>query len=1337
VRPANDAFADATLLPAEPIWMAVSGNGRSATWEPGEPETSGWPDTGSVWFRWVPARARQYTLRFTGPEGTELDGFAGDSVASALPFFRGGSVDSTPSVYFAEGVPSYLRVSRRWQPGGAGPFRIELYASPANDDFTNSVALPVDGGTFSGANRSASLEPGEPFWGCYATLWWHWTAPADGEITLGAADSDCSVVGAVFRGDAVAQLTMTGQPGTLLAIGGPFGWKYPGYLVVRVRRGITYHLALGSGSGVEGPTSGTIEGTLSFRAIPNLPPNDDFADRTRLAGAELVAVGSTTEATREPGELPETGQRTIWWEWSSPADGVARLWLESASFSPVLMLFRLVDGFGLVEAYPRLDRLNFTGMSGPFVLPVKAGDTFQISAGEPVWSGGPGPVTLRLEMWPLAPPPSNDALRNATRLEGAAVTSALDLFGATFEAGEPSPSDGLPPIPTYSGSLWWKYTPAADGRLTIQLAAGGGGSGPIVGLHRGTSFANLELLTHAFGGPIVQAVQGGEEYRISVAGPCLAPASFALQVNLQDLVPTNNSFAGSLHLAGTNLTANGSLFGCNREVGEPNHALFPGETLSGESAWWSWVAPFTGKVVVNDPGTDDFRLAVYTGPAVDRLVPVSASRQVGRLVFAAQVDLVYHFGLERTTNGSGWVAFSLEGTPFAPGSPNDDFANAFPLRGLADGALAANLAATREPGEPAHRPGGPNKSIWWRWVLPNSGLATVANWEGTLRNVTLAVYTGNSVDTLSLVAKGADAVQFEGRGGETYHLAAETGTEADGDVDLHVSCAWPDGRAAEVPGNLVQNYSFEELLDGRPIARWTATNGFIGVVGATGAEGAADGQNYLVLSGNKIEQDLATVIGQPYRIRLAVLGTDQDGPARVTARFGGASLPDIVFTADGAERYWHWYEFSAVATSTTTHLAVESTGVRVGLDAVSVVWQNQPPRIVTPPEGKTAYLGAPVSFHAGVEGASPLLLQWELNGGPLAEATGPTLYLAPVTTELAGWYTLVARNAFGAVTSAPVRLQVEVPARPAIVLQPQGQTVAPGEYVALVVGAIGTPPLRYQWYQNGQPVPDATNRHLVIPSYGPDNAGEYVVRVANAAEAVTSLPASLWSDPAAAGGGQVWFANWWPDPDEPIKVWVYDVDGVTRLAGETYLAQLCAGLTADSLRPVGEPQPFLKGFSAGIWQPVRLTLPHVPPGTPCFVQARVWEAASGASYPEARALGGRFGRSAVLPLVTGGEGPADPPPARLTGLRRFSLSAGLPEFNVGELTLLSLDAAGTATFRLHGQAGFRYLIEKRVEPGDWQPYKVLEATSGNVEFTDTVRGTSAASVVLYRSRILD
>lgn len=80
---------------------------------------------------------------------------------------------------------------------------------------------------------------------------------------------------------------------------------------------------------------------------------------------------------------------------------------------------------------------------------------------------------------------------------------------------------------------------------------------------------------------------------------------------------------------------------------------------------------------------------------------------------------------------------------------------------------------------------------------------------------------------------------------------------------------------------------------------------------------------------------------------------------------------------------------------------------------------------------------------------------------------------------------------------------------PVITQQPIGATVNMLESVNLSVGATGTPPLWYQWRQDGNDVPGATNAALSIASAMTNTPGSYDVRVSNYAGSTTSAPVAV------------------------------------------------------------------------------------------------------------------------------------------------------------------------------------------------------------------------------------
>jgi hypothetical protein len=83
------------------------------------------------------------------------------------------------------------------------------------------------------------------------------------------------------------------------------------------------------------------------------------------------------------------------------------------------------------------------------------------------------------------------------------------------------------------------------------------------------------------------------------------------------------------------------------------------------------------------------------------------------------------------------------------------------------------------------------------------------------------------------------------------------------------------------------------------------------------------------------------------------------------------------------------------------------------------------------------------------------------------------------------------------------------PLGPGVIIQPQSQSANVGGSVTFNVTASGTPPLSYQWSDNGNNIVSATNAALTLTNLQPNNFGAYAVTVSNEVSAVTSSNAQL------------------------------------------------------------------------------------------------------------------------------------------------------------------------------------------------------------------------------------
>jgi uncharacterized protein YpmS len=177
--------------------------------------------------------------------------------------------------------------------------------------------------------------------------------------------------------------------------------------------------------------------------------------------------------------------------------------------------------------------------------------------------------------------------------------------------------------------------------------------------------------------------------------------------------------------------------------------------------------------------------------------------------------------------------------------------------------------------------------------------------------------------------------------------------------------------------------------------------------------------------------------------------------------------------------------------------------------SVAALAVGNPPAITNPPVAQTVVLSNSATFTVGAGGSPTLAYQWRFNlTNLLGGATGPTLTIPIALPGNAGVYSVAVTNNYGAVTSTPVALTVQIP--PFITNQPAAQAVIASSNATFTVGAGGDQPLSYQWWFNTTNIlTGATNSTFVLTNAQTTNIGGYNVVITNDAGSVTSSVAPL------------------------------------------------------------------------------------------------------------------------------------------------------------------------------------------------------------------------------------
>lgn len=166
------------------------------------------------------------------------------------------------------------------------------------------------------------------------------------------------------------------------------------------------------------------------------------------------------------------------------------------------------------------------------------------------------------------------------------------------------------------------------------------------------------------------------------------------------------------------------------------------------------------------------------------------------------------------------------------------------------------------------------------------------------------------------------------------------------------------------------------------------------------------------------------------------------------------------------------------------------------------------------------------------------------------------------------------------------------------------------------------------------------------------------------------LSALLVSSPLICfSQGTINFANIY---GSSVNAPVYESDGLTKLSGSQFMAELLAGPSASSLGSVATTS-FLAGNGAGYFLGGTQTIDSVPPAGIAWVAVDVWNTASGASFSQAKTSGlaNSWWESSIFQVQTGSSLINPSTPGILTGLGNSPVYLnGVPEpstFALGSL----------------------------------------------------------------------
>ncbi len=477
VSPPNDFWANAQLLTGAA--GTATGTTLGAYDETSEPYYSN--NESGVWYKWVaPTNGAAYfdtegsdfdtnLLVCTGTGISQLtkqeyDADSGTGTLSHMPFTTVG------------GTTYYIAVSGgNGFDGARGAIKLNwrTVVAPANDPFASAQLITGTQGGLTASNIGASTQTSEQY-GAYtqtASVWYKWTAPGSGIVTMDTFGSGNNEAGTLFNtslsiwtGSALGSLTrMAANNDALGQVTSQVKWTAVG--------GTTYYISVDAGAGSSWRDAhGRF--ALNWKFI-GAPANDLFANAQLITGQSGkiggTNLGANTETSEQYGAYTQTA--SVWFKWTAPTNGMAVFDTfgsgNNQSGTPFNTSLSIWTGGG-IGSLTRMAANN--DALGQVTSQVKwtavGGTTYYISVdtGASNYDETMGDYALN---WKLTPAPANDLFANRTVITGNSGRATGTTIGANTEAGEQYGAY------TQTASVWFRWTAPSGGTVVFDTAGSG------------------------------------------------------------------------------------------------------------------------------------------------------------------------------------------------------------------------------------------------------------------------------------------------------------------------------------------------------------------------------------------------------------------------------------------------------------------------------------------------------------------------------------------------------------------------------------------------------------------------------------------------------------------------------------------------------------------------------------------------------------------------------------------------------------------------------------------------------------------------------------------------
>ncbi len=675
---------------------------------------------------------------------------------------------------------------------------ITVLKSPTNDAFADALVLSGPVATVTGGNANATKEVGEPAHAGNAggaSVWYAWTAPSSAAVTLETRGSDFDTILGVYTSGVSGLVVKTSSDNVSAS-------DLTSQVTFTPVAGTTYYIAVDGKNGGAGAATGFVVLHVK-QAGASLP---DLAAYTPSGWSSSIVVatrtGTTTNAPAiHPGDY-------VYVDFAVTNQGSAST--ASQYFAKLSLDGQRVDSWYFV---PPHDTGNYRSVLDAQIAPLLAGTytlTVQLDWTDYIPESSETNNTLTRTLV-VAPAPVNNDFATASLMSGLSASATGTNVGADSQTGEPT-HDGT----GGGGSVWYKWTAPVAG--SVVLDTHGSLFNTVLAVYTGTAVGALTYVASNNDDSIrtdgtsalTFTASAGTTYYFAVDGRAASnglPASGSVSLNLfetpfkPNLVPyVPNGWSGKIVVT----TVAG-------DTTDSNY-VHPGETVFikwgvSNAGQLATSATFHVELLIDGQhaSTGFYDPAVAPGGGVIWTYYQTDTLTLGTHTLKVVADNLNEIAESDETDNSFTRSITVVAKP-----ANDDFAAAATLSGQVASATGTTIGATREVGEPSHAGKTGGSSLWYKWVAPVTGTATVDT-SGSTFDTLLAAYTGSAVGALTSVGSDDDSgpgstslFSFAAIAGTTYYLAVDGYNGAAGAVAVNLNMTFPDLRptprgAAAVP----------------------------------------------------------------------------------------------------------------------------------------------------------------------------------------------------------------------------------------------------------------------------------------------------------------------------------------------------------------------------------------------------------------------------------------------------------------------------------------------------------------------------------------------------------